>query len=188
MTSRQIVAVFLAVAGLCACDAALAQLDGPGWTGRTDPEAVIAARQALMTEMERLIMPIDLFTVGESADPDDLRSAALSIAQMIRAFPHLFPPTTDLYDAQADTPATLALPAVWDDFPAFYSLSAAATAAAQALSMATSESELTAGAKGLRAACDACHASFLLPYTPSTITSEDLEFDFDSLFEEIEDQ
>ena len=33
----------------------------------------------------------------------------------------------------------------------------------------------------LRAACDACHAGFMKPYTPPVVTDEDRNFDFDSV-------
>lgn len=188
MPGRQFVAILIAVASLGAFPCASGQDQAPGWTGNTDPERVIEARQGLMTEMERLIQPIDLFTVGEAAHADDLRSSAVTIAQMLNAFPHLFPPTTNIYDAESDTPGTLALPAIWDDFATFYSLSMSAASTADRLSLANGDEALMSAATALRGACDACHALFLLPYTPSTVTSEDLEFDFDALFEETEDQ
>ena len=39
---------------------------------------------------------------------------------MLLAVPLLFPPTTNLYDPKAETPTTIALPAIWQSFPAFY--------------------------------------------------------------------
>jgi cytochrome c556 len=160
-----------------------APADGPGWTGLTNPEDVILARQALMTEMERLMQPIDSLTAGEPADPDELRSAATTIAQVLLALPHLFPPTTNRYDPAAATPVTIAMPAIWQDFPTFRALADAASAAATTLASATDADALAAGSQRLRAACDACHAPFLRPYVPSTVTDEDREFDFDALFE-----
>jgi cytochrome c556 len=156
--------------------------NAPGWTGVTNIEDVILARQALMLEIERLMRPLDSFTVGEPADPEDLRSAATTISQMLLAVPHLFPPTTNLYDESSDTPITIALPSIWQDFPTFYALAGAAVSSATALSTMKSTEEITAGSLNLRGSCDACHALFLRPYEASTVTKEDLEFDFDSLF------
>ena len=45
---------------------------------------------------------------------------------MLLALPHLFPPTTNLYDPKAAQPATLALPPIWKDFDSFYTLAGAA--------------------------------------------------------------
>lgn len=161
--------------------------NAPGWTGVTNIEDLIFARQALMVEIERLMRPLDSFTAGEPADPEDLRSAALTISQMLLAVPHLFPPTTNLYDETSDTPITIALPAIWDSFPTFYALAGAAAESATALSEMQSDDELEAGSLSLRAACDACHALYLRPYVASTVTSEDLDFDFDSFFGSDED-
>lgn len=150
------------------------------------PESIIEARRALMSEMERLMLPIDLLTVGESVDNADPRSNATSIAQMLKAFVHLFPPATNLYDAAADMPVTLALPSVWDEPATFTAMSASAVAVAEELTAAEGNDATTSAAARLRSACDACHAVFLLPYTPPSVSSEDVDFDFDALFEDIE--
>lgn len=156
--------------------------DGPGWTGVTKPMDVIAARQALMLELEQLMLPIDTYTVDQNTDSTLLAPAAQSIAPMLLAFPHLFPPTTDLYDAEAELPVTLALPRIWQEFDAFYAMSAASSAAATALAEMSDAESLQTASTGLRASCDACHALYLRPYVRSTVTEEDLDFDFDSLF------
>jgi cytochrome c556 len=161
--------------------------DAPGWTGVTHIEDLILARQALMLEIERLMRPLDEFTVGEPADPDDLRSAATTISQMLLAVPHLFPPTTNLYDETSDTPITIALPAIWDSFDTFYTLAGAAADSATALSSMQSDDEIIQGSLNLRASCDACHALFLRPYVASKVTSEDRNFDFDAFFGTDED-
>jgi cytochrome c556 len=178
--ARLTLAATMALAG-----PALAQDGEPpgrsGWTGITAPENVIAARQTLMLEMERLMRPIDGFTADEEGDPAELRDSAEIIAAMLLATPHLFPPTTNRYDPDAEIPETLALPAIWEEFTAFYGLSAAATAAAKRMTTAEAR-ELRDAAGALRASCDACHAVYLRPYVPAQVTDEDLDFDFDSLF------
>jgi cytochrome c556 len=160
-----------------------APAEGPGWTGLTNPADVISARQALMVEIERLLRPTDSFIAGDPADPAELKSAAGTIATMLAAVPHLFPPTTNLYDPAVTTPVTIALPQIWQNFPAFYQLAAVSAAAATAMSSLTgSEPEALRNAgRNLRATCDACHALHLRAYVPETVNSQDLDFDFDSV-------
>jgi cytochrome c556 len=155
--------------------------DGAGWTGTTHPDDVISARRWLMDELEQLIRPIDAFAAGDPADAGRLREAAATVAAMLATVPHLFPPTTDRYDPTADVPDTLAMPAIWQDFDAFYRLATASTSAAETLAGADAGS-LRQAAATLRASCDACHALYLRPWEPAGVTSEDLEFDFDAIF------
>ncbi|MEO8466855.1 MAG: cytochrome c [Gammaproteobacteria bacterium] len=155
---------------------------GPGWTGLTEPEKVIEAREALMVEIERIMRPLDSYTIGEPADPEDLRSIAQSVSQMLLALPHLFPPTTNLYDAKAETPKTLALPPIWQNFAGFEKMAEVAELQAEKVAKMKTPDELKAGALALRATCDACHAVYLRPYVPSTVKQDDVNFDFDSAF------
>jgi len=180
-------AAVIAIAAVSASGDSSGQDASAGWTGVTDPQAVISARQALMTDMERHMRAIDSYTAGEPVDAESLRASAASIAPLLIATPHLFPPTTDLYEEAAEVPVTVALPAVWENFAAFTSMAANAASAAESLSAASEPEQLQTGAAGLRAACDACHALYLLPYEPPSVTSEDLNFDFDALFSEFED-
>jgi len=154
----------------------------PGWTGVTHPDDVIAARRALMLELQEQMQPIDAHAGGEAADPDALREAARAIAAMLAAAPHLFPPTTNRYDPEAETPETLALPVIWDDFDGFYSLASAAAASAERMAGTDAAADLPAAARALRGACDACHTVYMREYTGPEVSPEDLEFDFDSLF------
>jgi cytochrome c556 len=165
--------------GAFADDAAPAQ--GPGWTGLTKPQEVIDARAALMIEIERLMKPIDLLTTGERTPPDELRSAASTIAKMLLVVPHLFPPTTNLYDAKAETPATIAMPAIWTSFPAFEQMAKASAAAAEAMAATQDPNGLEAAGLKLRATCDACHAPYLRTYVAEGVSSDDVNFDFDSV-------
>lgn len=161
---------------------ALAQAPaGAGWTGATKPADVIAARQALMTELERLMRPVDTFADGQPGDAAGVRDAATTISTLLLATPHLFPPTTNLYDEQAEQPKTLALPPIWQQFDAFYALAESAAGAATKLAAGADEQSLRAAGKALRAACDACHAPYLRPYVASGVSEADLEFDFDSV-------
>src|SRR5690606_21261122 len=66
----------LPAAALLWAAAATAQPDTsgePGWTGSTHPNDVIAARRALMLELQERMQPIDSHAAGEAADPDALR-------------------------------------------------------------------------------------------------------------------
>jgi cytochrome c556 len=153
----------------------------PGWTGLTAPEEVIEARRVLMTETERLMKPVDGFIVGEPADAALLRENAAAIEAMLLALPHLFPPTTNLFDpAVLDSP-TVALPTIWQRFAAFETFAESAEGAAAALATADDGEPLRAASERLRAACDRCHAAFMKPYTPPVVTDEDLRFDFESV-------
>lgn len=153
----------------------------PGWTGTTHPNEIVAARRAVMLELERLIRPLDSHAVGEPGDPDALREAAGTISTLLLTVPHLFPPSTDLYDPNEEIPSTLARPEIWQDFASFYALAeASAYAAADTLTMGAAD--LPKAAAHLRETCDACHAGFMRTYTLPAATEEDLEFDFDSIF------
>lgn len=182
-----LVAAALAVTVVLTGSSALAQppgpTDEPGWTGSTKPDDVIAARRRLMLELQTLMQPIDSHAAGEPADPADLRAAARTIAAMLGAVPHLFPPTTGQYDPDAETPVTLALPAIWESFPAFYSLALDAQSAATKMAETETPADLPNAGRALRGACDACHALSMPQYRLPEVTSEDLEFDFDSLFD-----
>jgi cytochrome c556 len=159
--------------------------EGPGWTGLTEPEELIEARQGLMVEMERIMRPLDSYTIGEPATPDELRSISQSVSQMMLAIPHLFPPTTNLYDPKAVEPKTLALPPIWQNWASFESLAGAAEAQASKITTMKTPDELKAGALALRATCDACHALYLRPYVPAKVTDEDRNFDFDSVLKNL---
>jgi cytochrome c556 len=186
MTTKSKAFVFLSCTGLALVAASAMGQDsapgkGPGWTGLTHPKDVIAARQSIMIETERIMRPIDEFEAGEAADEDALRSTAETIEQFLVALPHLFPPTTNLYDPNVETPETIALPAIWQNFDTFYQLAGNAESAAHAMTQANGTEALRTAARNLRAACDACHAPFLRAYKPAEVSEEDLNFDFDSV-------
>ena len=153
----------------------------PSWTGVTQPEKVIEARRALMDQAENLMKPIDSFTVGEPADAKLMRANAQTIGAMLHSVPHLFPPTTNRFDPDAADPPTLALPAIWERFAAFETFAENAQRMAAALEMSGDGEPLRAASVQLRAACDACHAGFMRPYTPPVASDEDKNFDFDSV-------
>jgi cytochrome c556 len=141
---------------------------------------IIAARRELMMRMGELIVPIDALQKVEQTDHHMLREHAELIASMLAATPHLFPPDTNLYDAAATDPATLAMPAIWQNFDAFYAMaSVSATAAREFAKAEGTDAQLKTGA-ALRATCEACHAQYLRPYKPAAPEASDAEFDFDT--------
>jgi cytochrome c556 len=145
-----------------------------------EPGEIIEARRLLMTESERLMKPIDGYTIGEPADPAQLRSLATTLEPMLLALPHLFPPSTNLFDPAVIDPPTIALPAIWQRFGTFRTLAENAERAAAALREAEGTEALQAASVRLRTACDVCHRTFTRPYTPPRVTDEDLNFDFES--------
>jgi cytochrome c556 len=180
--SSLLLAAAAVAAGLAGTLAADPSPKDVGWTGLSNAKDLIAARQELMMEMERLMQPIDSSTIESGpVDAAGLTSAAQTIATMLAVVPHLFPPTTNLYDPKAEEPATLALPAIWKNFGSFYAFAGAASRSAASMAELTKPDELRAAAKNLRGTCDACHTPFLRPYVPSTVSDSDKDFDFDSV-------
>jgi cytochrome c556 len=158
-----------------------APTSAPGWTGLTRPKDVIAGRGKLMESMEILMEPLDTITIqtGPVKNVDQLHKNANAIAGILTAVPHLFPPTTNLYDPKSQTPATIALPAIWQNFDAFYQLAGAASKVAKDMSATSGDKALRAASLKLRGSCDACHALFLRKYEPPKTQSSDEQFDFD---------
>ncbi len=158
-------------------------LDGPGWTGLTRPDDVVLARQSLMAAIDTMMRPIDQFTVDPDMDRAMLTENAFQIASMLKATPHLFPPTTNTYAPGADYPATIAMPAVWENFDAFTAMAESAENAALTLGRARDDDARRTAAVNLRATCDGCHAVYMEPYQPAIPSSDDADFDFDAIFE-----
>lgn len=152
----------------------------PAWTGASRPQQVIAARQQLMTQIEQLMIPVDGLEAGAQADARTLQENGRSIAAMLAAAAHLFPPTTNLFDAESDQPATLALPAIWSNFDSFAALNQAGVDAATALAAAAGPDAQKQAAATLRSTCAACHIAYLRPFQEAQVEASDREFDFDA--------
>jgi cytochrome c556 len=177
--SRRIVPFAVAAMGLLAPSARTAVPDTPDAIGAAE---IIAARQELMLASEQLMRPIDTITVDDSVDPESMRENASAIAAILLALPQMFPSNTDLYDADAELPLTLALPAVWESFQEFYDLASVASATATSLAETYDAGSLKNASLELRGACDACHAVYLLPYEPPHFAPHDESTD-DSIFD-----
>ena len=143
---------------------------------------MIHARLELMEHMEELMLPID--TISLPSQPvknvEQMRLNAEVVGAMLQAVPHLFPPTTNLYDPKAQIPATIALPGIWKNFDSFYSLAQAASHSAEEFANARGDRAMRAASLKLRAGCDACHDLYLRKYEPPKFLPSDYEFDFDS--------
>ena len=153
---------------------------GQGWTGVTHPKEVIVARQELMEHIELLMEPIDTLTVQPVQDAERVRQNAEIIGAMLLAVPHLFPPSTNLFDAKASQPQTLALPPIWKQFDTFYRLAGLAAKAAEVMAEAKNEPAMRRASLALRGSCDACHTLYLRRYEPPKTKESDYTFDFDS--------
>jgi cytochrome c556 len=174
-----IAAVAWLATGALAADAPPA---GPGWTGRTNPKDVIHARGELMEHMEELMRPIDTITVerGPVKNVDLLHFNAEVVGAILKAVPHLFPPTTNLYDPKVIEPETIALPAIWKNWDSFYQLAQAASKSAEAFAATKGDAALRSASLKLRASCDACHTPYLRKYESPKVKTSDAEFDFNS--------
>lgn len=157
---------------------------GPGWTGLSRPLEIIHARGELMAHMEELMVPIDTITLPSQPvrNVEQLRLNAEVVGAMLQAVPHLFPPTTNLYDPKSQAPPTIALPAIWKNFDSFYSLAQAASRLAEEFASTKGDSALRAAGLKLRAGCDACHDLYLRKYEPPKFLPSDYQFDFDPVF------
>jgi cytochrome c556 len=111
---------------------------------------------------------------------DQLHLQAEAVAAMLQAVPHLFPPTTNLYNPKGPEFPTLALPAIWQSFDTFYKLAMSASEAADEFAETKGDEPLRAASKKLRNSCDACHALYLRKYVPQKPGPEDYGFDFNS--------
>ena len=150
--------------------------------GPAETAEIIEARRVLMRQVQRQMGPIDALTLDGTGDADTVRSAAEAIEAMMLAFPHLFPPASNLYDATLREPPTIALPAVWETFATFRTLAEKSEHAAAGVAASTDATALRTAAAALRESCETCHAQFTRPYTPPQVTQEDLDFDFDAVF------
>ncbi|HXC57843.1 MAG TPA: cytochrome c [Steroidobacteraceae bacterium] len=167
---------------LAAPSAPAAPSPAPGWTGLSKPLEVIRARGELMSHMELLMQPIDTITIQTTPvrNVEQLHQNAEMVSAMLTALPHLFPPTTNLYDPKSTTPPTIALPAIWTSFDSFYAMAQAAAHAAKEFTTVQGDKPLRTASLRLRASCDACHALYLRKYVPPKASEADSQFDFDS--------
>jgi hypothetical protein len=133
-----------------------------------------------MEHMELLMESIDTIQVEPVRNVEELHMHAEAIGAMLLAVPHLFPPTTNIYNPAGPEFPTLALPKIWQQFDTFYGLAMSASAVAEQMAEASDDAALRAASLKLRASCDACHKLYQRPFMESKPGPEDYQFDFDS--------
>jgi cytochrome c556 len=143
---------------------AAGQGPGAGLTGVDKPGDVVQARQLLMDGIDEEMHDIDLAGTGQPIKLDDLKAHADRISTLLSAFPHLFPPQTQ---PSPDAPVpTTASPAVWKEFNDFYGRAASAAKTALDASQADTLDHFKPLGVQLRAACDSCHATYMVVEQP----------------------
>jgi cytochrome c556 len=151
-----LVAVVVAAAMLPAAG----QGQNVGLTGVDKPGDVVQARQLVMDGIDEDMHDIDLAGTGQPFGLDDLKAHADRISTLLTAFPHLFPPQTQ---PSPDAPVpTTASPAVWNEFDDFYDRATAAAKTALEASQAGTLDQFKPLGTQLRAACDSCHAKYMV--------------------------
>ena len=157
-----IVAACLAfAAGLFASSFAALGQDG----ALPPPKDTIFARKILMgaidmnmDEIETMLAPGGKFEPAEAVEHSD------TISIMLMSFPHLFPPSTNQWQPNADRdPATdtAASPDLWRNFPDFYQRAQTASKLALDATRAKTGNEFKGLIGQLRAACNSCHAAYM---------------------------
>jgi len=161
-----LIAAFSLAAAVAAAAVVPAAGQGPttGLTGIDKPGDVVQARQLLMDGIDEEMHDIDLAGSGQSFPLDGLKAHADHISTLMSAFPHLFPPQTQ---PSPDAPVpTTASPAVWKEFTDFYDRAAAAAKTALDASQAATLDQFKPLGTQLRAACDSCHAKYMVVEQP----------------------
>ena len=111
-----------------------------------------------MDEIETMLAPGGKFEPAEAVEHSD------TISIMLMSFPHLFPPSTNQWQAGADRdPATdtLASPDLWRNFADFYQRAQTASKLALDATKAKNGNEFKGLIVQLRAACNGCHAAYM---------------------------
>jgi cytochrome c556 len=127
------------------------------------PKDVIFARKTLMVSIANNMTEIEAMIGSGKIDLAKGRAHADSISAMLMAFPHLFPPTTNTWKANAaPDPATGTFtdPSLWNVYAFFYKEAQAATEYAFNASRAENDTVFKKNAADLRLTCDTCHATF----------------------------
>jgi cytochrome c556 len=129
----------------------------------TAAKDVIFARKTLMNSICEKMAIIERMIALRQIDLDAAREHADAISVMFMAFPHLFPPSSNQWNPNADPdPATdtYASPELWTIFPDFYQRTAAAAQTAHDMSRADNIDDFKTRARELRIVCDTCHALY----------------------------
>lgn len=155
---RSIRSVCMALALITVSSAAFAQDPNPA-----SPKDVIFARKTLMSAIGANMYPIDEMLETGKIDLARAHTSLESISAMLMAFPHLFPPSTNLWKQNAvRDPATdtLADPAIWESRSFFYRDAMAASKYAFDASRAQNVADFRKSTRDLRLTCDGCHSTY----------------------------
>jgi cytochrome c556 len=129
------------------------------------PKDTIFARKILMGAIDMNMDEIEtMLAPGGKVEAADAVEHADTISIMLMSFPHMFPPSTNQWEPNADRdPATdtAASPDVWRNFSDFYQRAQTASKLAQDASRAKHGSEFRTLIAELRVACNSCHAAYL---------------------------
>src|ERR1700686_3984861 len=125
----------------------------------------IFARKILMGAIDMNMDEIETMLAPEGKlDLAEAQEHAETISTMLMAFPHLFPARTNQWKPGADRdPATdtFASPDVWTNFGEFYQRAGAASKLAFSPSPTKRPADFKPLIAQLRAACNACHATYM---------------------------
>jgi cytochrome c556 len=127
------------------------------------PKEVIFARKTLMTSIGTNMYTIDEMLQTGKIDLVTGRANAESISAMLMAFPHLFPLSTNQWNANAARDPgtdTLADPSIWGSRSFFYKDAMAASKYAFDVSRAQNVADFSKSAGDLRLTCDGCHSTY----------------------------
>jgi cytochrome c556 len=131
--------------------------------GAATVKDVIFARKTLMNSICEKMSRIERMISMGRVDLDGANGDAEAISAMLMAFPHLFPPSSNQWNPDADPdPATdtYASPELWSGFADFYRRAAAASSTAHAMARADQIDDFKTRARELRIDCDTCHALY----------------------------
>jgi cytochrome c556 len=161
---RRWTAVSIAAAGLAAGLLAISFVAWAQDQSAATVKDVIFARKTVMSTLSDNFDQIEAMISTNKIDLADAHEHADTISVLLMAYPHLFPPASNQWKPNVDRDPgtdTFASPDVWSKFSDFYQRAAHASKTAYDMSRADKVDELKAGAKELRATCNACHAAYL---------------------------
>ena len=139
-------------------------LAAPAQESAATAQDAIFARKTLKDSVCERMMNIERMIGAGQIDLGTVHTQADAISAFLLAFPHLFPPASNRWMANAEgAPETLTMasPDLWTDFPDFYRQAVGAARSAFDLSRAERAEDVKARARELRIACDTCHALYL---------------------------
>jgi cytochrome c556 len=125
---------------------------------------IIMARKILMAGIGERSDQIRSMISERDIDLERARALARNISAMLTAFPHLFPPASNLWketDDQDPANDTIASPDIWTDFADFYKQAVANAKIANDMSHAADEEEMKNLHRSLEITCDLCHSLYL---------------------------